>query len=134
MRWNEMIVRILVYASKKYHSALLIAGKNTKKIKGPLKTSGKLENTLKTVIKTLEMLKYPVEIELITEYSVFNNLQELGRPEFKSRKEVSENIDLWKELFELIKQHKYFNHFLNNKNQQIAREFNLLKNDCLYKR
>lgn len=129
-----MTVRILVYASEKYYSALLIAGKHTKKIKGPLKAAGKLENTLKTVIKTLQMLKYPVEIELITEYSIFNNLQELGRPEFKSRKEVSENIDLWKELFQLIKQHKYFSHFLNDKNQQISREFNVLRNDCLYKR
>ncbi|PTX14571.1 hypothetical protein SAMN04488598_1653 [Halanaerobium congolense] len=129
-----MTVRVLVYATEKYYSALLISGQHSKKIKGPLKQAGELENTLKTVIRALKMLKYPVEIELITEYSIFSNLQELGRPEFKNKSDVSENIDLWKELFQLIKQHRYFNHFLSNKNQQISRKFNVLKNDCLYKR
>lgn len=129
-----MIVKIIVCASKKYYSVLLTAGDHQKKLKGPVKEASEVENTLKAVITAVKMLKYPVDIELITNHDMFSQLFDLGQPEMQNKVFVQDNLELWKELIQLIKQHNSFNHRLKDSNRQDLTTYDKLYRDCLYRR
>jgi ribonuclease HI len=129
-----MIVKIIVCASEKYYSVLLTAGDHQKKLKGPMKEAAELENVLRSTIKAIKMLKYPVDIELVTDYEVFNQVFDLGRPEIQNKQSVQDNLELWQELIHLIKQHNSFNHRLKDSNRQDLTEYDKLYRDCLYRR
>lgn len=129
-----MNVKIIVCASSKYYSVLLIAGDHQKKLKGPIKEAAELENALKAAIKAVKRLKYPVDIELVTNHEAFSQVFDLGRPEMQNKAFVQDNIKLWQELIRLIKQHNSFSHKLKDSNRQDLTLFNKLYRDCLYRR
>ena len=129
-----MNVKIIVCASSNHYSVLLIAGDHQKKLKGPMKEATELENALKAAIKAVKMLKYPVDIELVTNHEAFSQVFDLGRPEMQNKAFVQDNIELWQELIGLIKQHNSFNHKLKDSVRQDLTIFNELYRDCLYRR
>jgi len=129
-----MNVKIIVCASCKYYSVLLTAGDHQKKLKGPMKEAAELENVLRAAIKSIKMLKYPVDIELVTNHEAFSQVFDLGQPEIQNKQSVQDNLRLWQELIHLIKQHNSFTHRLKGSNRQDLTTYDKLYRDCLYRR
>lgn len=129
-----MIVRIIVYANKEWFTAKLVSGDYSKKIGGPLNKGTLMKNTLIGLIKAIKKIKYPVDLEVISNKKSINQIVSDGIEPYKKQGYVYENIEEWIELLRLIKSHKSFKYFYHKETENNLKEFQSLYLDCINKR
>ena len=129
-----MFVKIIIYADENKYSAVLISGENKKRVRKRTNLNSKIKTLLTGIIDCLEKLKYPVEIEIISDSRKLGNVLNEDIEVYKNKKYVTENIKLWKKLNNLLNEQIYYTFTYNDSKEKDDRIFRELYRDCLYKR
>ncbi len=93
-----------------------------------------MENTLIALIKAIKKIKYPVNLEVVSNKKSINQIVSEGIEPYKKQGYVYENMDEWIELLRLIKRHKSFEYFYHKDTKNNLKEFQSLYSDCINKR
>jgi hypothetical protein len=130
-----MFVRIIIYADESNIAYKLISGRHIKKVVKPIKPAKtEIKNTLAAAIEAIKLIKYPVEIEIVSSEQKLGYIMTEGLERHDYKEKIRENLEEWKELYQLINEHQYYSFSYYERRKEGRKEYEKLERDCLYRR
>jgi len=130
---KDFFVKIIIYAAKDRYSAVLISDNRTKRVSKRINKNSEIKTLLIGLIDCIKKIKFPVELEIISNNYDLKKIMENSFNYSDSHKFI-ENKKLIIEFNNILLQHNYFSFTHSEEREKDHKIFNELFRDCLYKR